>query len=84
MRLQRLRQKVGAAVLDWPRFEKSLRTGRTFLLDAAGSELFFDTRWWNQLPVSFGVRYSWLLDAGQLGISPNKWEIILPVNIFSR
>lgn len=63
---------------------KSLRTGRTFQLDAVGTELFFDTRWWNQLPVSFGIRYSRLLDAASVGLSPDQWELVLPVNIFTR
>jgi hypothetical protein len=63
---------------------KSLRSGRSFLLDAAGVELYFDTRWWNQLPVSFGVRYSRLLDADVVGISPDQWELVLPVNLFAR
>jgi hypothetical protein len=63
---------------------KSLRTGNTFQLDAAGVELYIDTRWWNQLPVSFGVRYCRLLDADLLGISPNQWELVLPVDLYSR
>ncbi len=63
---------------------KSLRTQQTFNLDAAGVEIFFDTQWWNQQPVSFGLRYSRLLDAGLLGLNANQWEIVLPVNIFTR
>ncbi|HLZ86318.1 MAG TPA: hypothetical protein VKQ52_03710, partial [Puia sp.] len=27
-----------------------------------GSEVYFDTKWWNQLALSFGIRYSRLLD----------------------
>jgi hypothetical protein len=51
-------------------------------LRSAGSEIMFDTRWWNQLPVSFGVRYSYLLDATQVGIrNPNVFEFIMPVNL---
>ena len=30
---------------------------------SVGTELFFDTKWWNQQPVSFGIRYSYLMDA---------------------
>lgn len=63
---------------------KSLRTGRQFNFNTVGGELYFDTRWWNQLPVSFGIRYSRLLDAGTLGISPNQWELILPVDLLAR
>jgi len=51
-------------------------------LRSAGSEILFDTRWWNQLPVSFGVRYSYLFDANRVGIrNPNVFEFIMPVNL---
>lgn len=62
---------------------KSLRTGLTRNFNAAGGELFFDTRIWNQLPVTFGIRYSRLLDSELVGpTQPNRWEFILPVNLF--
>lgn len=49
---------------------------------STGGEMFFDTKWWNALPVSFGVRYSRLLDRDYLNPGAvNRWEIILPVNI---
>lgn len=53
---------------------------------SAGVELYFDTKWWNEYPLSFGVRYSRLLDDDLLVPSrnPNQWEIILPVNIIPR
>jgi hypothetical protein len=63
---------------------KSIRTGATFPFRTAGTELFFDTRWWNQQPVSFGIRYSRLLDNEFRGnTQPNVWELILPVNLFN-
>ena len=46
-----------------------------------GTEIFFDTKWWNQQPVSFGFRYSRLIDPDNGGRSPNQWEFILPVNL---
>jgi len=49
-----------------------------------GAEIFFDTKWWNQLPLSFGIRYSRLMDPDVEGRGPNQWEFILPVNLFSR
>jgi len=49
-----------------------------------GTELFFDTKWWNELPVSFGIRYSRLLDPDFEGRGPNEWEFILPINILSK
>jgi hypothetical protein len=62
---------------------KSLRTGITTGLRSAGVEIFFDTKWWNQQPVTFGIRYSRLIDADQFvnKINPNRWEFILPMNL---
>jgi hypothetical protein len=30
--------------------------------NSVGGEIYFDTKWWNQYPLSFGFRYSYLLD----------------------
>jgi hypothetical protein len=62
-----------------------LRTGLTYPFSTAGSEFFFDTKWWNQLPLTIGVRYSRLLNnpVGNVG-NPNQWEIVLPVNLLQR
>jgi hypothetical protein len=49
-----------------------------------GSEIFFDTRWWNQLPISFGFRYSRLINRDIDGRGPNQFEFILPVNLLRR
>ena len=49
-----------------------------------GSEIFFDTKWWNQLPISFGFRYSRLLDQDLEGRGANQFEFVLPVNLLSR
>jgi hypothetical protein len=63
---------------------KSLRTQNKFDFRTAGVELFFDTKWWNQQDVSFGIRYSRLLDYKTRRINqPNQWEIILPVGLFN-
>ncbi|MEO6681221.1 MAG: hypothetical protein ABIN48_00210 [Ginsengibacter sp.] len=52
---------------------------------SAGTEITFDTKWWNQVKVSFGFRYSYLLDKDvYANPGQNRWEIILPVNIFNR
>lgn len=62
---------------------KSLRTGVTTNLRSAGAEIYFDTKWWNQQPVSFGVRYSHLLDVNKFTQkpNPNRWEFVLPINL---
>ena len=49
-----------------------------------GSEVYFDTQWWNQLSVSFGIRYSRLIDPDFEGRGPNQWELILPLNLLSQ
>jgi hypothetical protein len=50
---------------------------------SVGTEINFDTKWWNQANISFGFRYSHLLDSDIFGGSgSDRWEIILPVNIF--
>lgn len=62
----------------------SRRTGLQRLFNSAGTEVFLDTRWWNQLPVSIGFRYSRLLQPDwQPGTGSNRWEIILPVNLLN-
>jgi hypothetical protein len=52
---------------------------------STGAEITFDTKWWNEADASIGIRYSHLFDHELFGsTSPNRWEIILPVNIFKR
>jgi hypothetical protein len=50
---------------------------------SAGGELYFDTKWWNEYNVSFGIRYSRMLDKLR-GYDPNQWEFILPINLLGR
>ena len=49
-----------------------------------GAEIYFDTQWWNQLPVNFGFRYSRLIDHDFEGRGPNQWEFILPINLLGK
>jgi len=63
---------------------KSLRTGIKYPFQTVGAELWFDTKWWNQLPLSFGVRYNRLLNNEFRGVTqPNVWEFLLPVNLLN-
>ena len=49
---------------------------------STGAELYFDTKIWNSLPVSFGVRFAHLLDTDLRNPSvKNKWEIIVPIGL---
>ncbi len=51
---------------------------------STGIEIYLDTQWWNQLPLTFGIRYSRLLDPDYGGRGPNQWELILPLNILDK
>ncbi|MEP7237144.1 MAG: hypothetical protein ABI685_04755, partial [Ferruginibacter sp.] len=49
---------------------------------STGGEIYFDTNIWNALPVSFGVRFSHLLDTDLLNpLVKNRWEIIIPIGL---
>lgn len=62
---------------------KNLSSGQKSFFRTIGAELFFDTKWWNQQDVSFGLRYSRLLDYKALRIKqPHQWEIILPLSLY--
>lgn len=76
-------QRVRANVFYDDTYLKSLRTGRITNLRSAGTEIYFDTKWWNQQPVSFGVRYNRLFDSRLVNpnLNPNVWEFILPLNL---
>lgn len=60
---------------------KSLRYNTNTPLRSFGTEIYFDTRWWNQQPITFGIRYSRLIDYEREGLQPNRFELILPVTI---
>jgi hypothetical protein len=44
------------------------QNGNTFKADfrSTGVKVYFDTKWWNELPLTFGIRYSRLLDTNFL------------------
>ena len=50
---------------------------------STGAELFFDTQVFNQGSISFGLRYSYLIDRDIFGgTGHNRFEFIVPVTIF--
>ncbi len=52
---------------------------------SAGGEIFIDTKWWNQYPLTFGFRISHLLDPDQFdGFQGTRFELVLPVSIIPR
>jgi hypothetical protein len=81
--IQRLR---GNIFYDMARVYSNSKT-KSADLRSVGGELYFDTKWWNQLPVSFGFRVSHLLDDGfyPRDKKGNNWfEFILPVNLLQH
>lgn len=52
---------------------------------SVGGELFIDTKWWNQYPLTFGLRVSKLIDKDQFnGLKGTIVEFVLPVSIIPR
>lgn len=52
---------------------------------SVGGEIYLDTRWWNQYPLTFGFRVSHLLDSDQFDLFKGTlFEFILPVSIIPR
>jgi hypothetical protein len=63
-------------------YSKNKRASRD--LRSTGAELYFDTKFWNELPISFGVRASYLLDDGftSQDRKGNIWfELVLPLDL---
>jgi hypothetical protein len=68
-------------------FTKIYSRDKTIKIDqrSVGGEIFFDTKWWNEYPVTFGFRVSRLLDQDQFdGFKGTRFEFVLPVNIIPR
>ncbi|MBK9569190.1 MAG: hypothetical protein IPO53_04225 [Chitinophagaceae bacterium] len=64
----------------YSRDKKSTRDQRS-----VGGEIFIDTKWWNQYPLTFGFRISRLLDIDQFdGFKGTIFEFVLPVSIIPR
>jgi hypothetical protein len=50
---------------------------------STGGEIYFDTKWFNQQAVTFGFRYSYLVDRDIFGgTGRNRFEFVLPVSLF--
>lgn len=51
-------------------------------LRSVGGEIYFDTKWWNEYPLTFGIRLSHLLDNELVGgTQKNVFEILVPIVI---
>ncbi len=47
---------------DYTNAEEFYNSPSNTVFRSCGAEIYFDTKWWNQLPIGFGIRYSRLLD----------------------
>ena len=77
---QRIR---GNAFFD---FERVYRNDKIVTRDlrSTGAEIYFDTKWWNEYPLTFGIRFSHLLNNGLTAGDPagsNWFEILVPIVI---
>ncbi|MDN3582700.1 TolB family protein [Mucilaginibacter flavus] len=77
----------GAVFFDYTHAKEDnlLINGKNFNQNfrSAGGTLYFDTKFFNQNSVSFGVRYSRLLDEDIFGgTGRNRIELVLPVTFF--
>ena len=75
--VQRLR---GNLFYDFSRLYSNDRS-RSVDLRSTGAEVFFDTKWWNALPLSVGIRYSYLLDGDKVNWSRHQFELVLPLDL---
>lgn len=65
-------------------FEKVYSNDKTASRDlrSVGGEIYFDTKWWNEYPLTFGIRLSHLLDNELSGpTQKNVFEVLVPIVI---
>jgi hypothetical protein len=75
----------GNLFYDYTHVSDFYTSGKPFNADfrSTGMEVFFDTKWFNEQSVTFGIRYSYLLDPDLFGgTGRNRIEIVLPVSLF--
>jgi hypothetical protein len=75
----------GNLFFDYTRANDFYTNGTAFKANfrSTGAEIYFDTQWFNQQPLTFGIRYSYLLDNDIFGGNgPNRIEFVLPVSFY--
>lgn len=80
--LQRVR---GAAFYDYTGIN-GRRSGFYTGLQSAGAEVYLDTQWWNQYPLTFGLRVGRLLTKDPVAPGRNRlfYEFLLPVSLIPK
>jgi len=75
----------GDAFYDYTRATDFFTNGAQFkgTFRSTGGEIYFDTKFFNSASISFGLRYSYLIDRDIFGgTGRNRFELIVPVTIF--
>jgi hypothetical protein len=75
----------GNAFYDYTRANDFYSNGSSFkkTFRSTGAEVYFDTQLFNEGAISFGFRYSYLIDQDIFGgTGRNRFEIIVPVTVF--
>ncbi|OKS87101.1 TolB family protein [Mucilaginibacter polytrichastri] len=74
----------GNLFFDYTKGKDFYTNGSVFKGDfrSTGMEVFFDTQWFNQAPITFGIRYTHLLDQDLGSHGSNRIELVVPLTIF--
>lgn len=75
----------GNLFYDYTHVNDFYANGSLFKADfrSTGAEVFFDTKFFNEESITFGFRYSYLVDRDLFGgTGRNRFEIVLPVSFF--
>ena len=70
---------------DYTRASDTYANGQPFKANfrSAGTEVYFDSSLWNELPFTFGIRYTRLQDPDLFGgYGPNRLELVVPLSFF--
>lgn len=74
----------GNAFFDYTKGQDFYTNGSPFKgnFRSTGVEVFFDTQWFNQSSITFGLRYTHLLDEDLGSHGTNRLELVVPLTIF--
>ncbi|MBS1530694.1 MAG: PQQ-binding-like beta-propeller repeat protein [Bacteroidetes bacterium] len=75
----------GDVFYDFTRVSDNFSDGSAYKnFRSTGVAIFFDTQWFNQVPISFGIRYDYLLDPDLFGgTGRNRIELVLPIAVLN-
>jgi hypothetical protein len=75
----------GDVFFDYTQLSDNFTDGSAYKnFRSTGVTVFFDTQWFNQVPISFGIRYDYLLDPDLFGgTGRSRIELVLPIAILN-